>query len=60
MTNLTKTTDAVELNETDLDTIAGGEPICYLRYKLDRCFAVAASARGGTSNTDRPTEEVAF
>lgn len=35
-----------------------GAPICYLRYKLDRCFVKSWSTSGDAD--DRPTEEVAF
>ncbi len=35
-----------------------GKPMCYLRYKLDRCFIKSWSTSGDAD--DRPTEEVAF
>jgi type VI protein secretion system component Hcp len=35
-----------------------GEPKCYLRYKLDRCWVKSWSTSGDAD--DRPTEEVAF
>ncbi len=35
-----------------------GKPVCYLRYKLDRCFVKSWSTSGDAG--DRPTEEVAF
>jgi type VI protein secretion system component Hcp len=44
--------------------VAGGgdgtaaQPICYLKYKLDRCFVKSWSTSGDAD--DRPTEEVAF
>ncbi len=34
------------------------EPVCYLKYKLDRCFVKSWSIAGDAD--DRPTEEVAF
>jgi type VI protein secretion system component Hcp len=37
---------------------AEGKPICYLKYKLDRCFVKSWSTSGDAD--DRPTEEVAF
>ncbi|BCX46828.1 type VI secretion system effector protein [Haloferula helveola] len=44
--------------------VAGGgdgtadQPVCYLKYKLDRCFIKSWSTSGDAD--DRPTEEVAF
>ena len=35
-----------------------GKPICYLQYKLDRCFVKKWSTSSDAD--DRPTEEVAF
>jgi len=35
-----------------------GVPLCYLSYKLDRCFVKSWSTSGDAD--DRPTEEVAF
>lgn len=35
-----------------------GQPVCYLKYKLDRCFVKSWSTSGDAD--DRPTEEVAF
>jgi type VI secretion system secreted protein Hcp len=35
-----------------------GKPICYLRYKLDRCFIKSWTTSGDAD--DRPTEDVAF
>lgn len=35
-----------------------GKPVCYLKYKLDRCFIKSWSTSGDAD--DRPTEEVAF
>ena len=35
-----------------------GKPLCYLQYKLDRCFVKSWSTSSGAN--DRPTEEVAF
>lgn len=35
-----------------------GKPVCYLKYKLDRCFVKSWSTSGDAD--DRPTEEVAF
>ncbi len=35
-----------------------GKPVCYLRYKLDRCFVKSWSTSGDAD--DRPTEEVTF
>jgi type VI protein secretion system component Hcp len=43
--------DFVEVN-------AEGAPLCYLRYKLDRCFVKSWSTSGDADG--RPTEEVAF
>lgn len=37
---------------------SSGKPICYLRYKLDRCYVKSWSTSGDAD--DRPTEEVAF
>lgn len=49
--------------EIDFVEIGGGggqegKPVCYLRYKLDRCFVKSWSTSGDAD--DRPTEEVAF
>jgi type VI protein secretion system component Hcp len=49
--------------EIDFVEIGGGggvegKPVCYLRYKLDRCFVKTWSTSGDAD--DRPTEEVAF
>jgi type VI secretion system secreted protein Hcp len=35
-----------------------GKPVCFLKYKLDRCFIKSWSTSGDAD--DRPTEEVAF
>jgi type VI protein secretion system component Hcp len=35
-----------------------GKPLCYLKYKLDRCFVKSWSTSSDAD--DRPTEEVAF
>jgi type VI protein secretion system component Hcp len=35
-----------------------GRPVCYLKYKLERCFVKSWSTSGDAD--DRPTEEVAF
>jgi type VI protein secretion system component Hcp len=35
-----------------------GKPVCYLRYKLDRCFIKSWTTSGDAD--DRPTEDVAF
>jgi type VI secretion system secreted protein Hcp len=35
-----------------------GKPICYLKYKLERCFIKSWSTSGDAD--DRPTEEVSF
>jgi type VI protein secretion system component Hcp len=35
-----------------------GQPVVYLKYKLDRCFIKSWSTSGDAD--DRPTEEVAF
>ena len=37
---------------------SSAEPVCYLRYKLDRCFVKSWSISGDAD--DRPTEEVSF
>ncbi|MDX1460138.1 MAG: type VI secretion system tube protein Hcp [Xanthomonadales bacterium] len=37
---------------------ADSRPICYLKYKLDRCYVRSWSISGDAD--DRPTEEVAF
>ncbi len=37
---------------------ADGSPVCYLKYKLDRCFVKSWSVSGDAD--DRPTEEVAL
>jgi type VI secretion system secreted protein Hcp len=48
--------------EIDFVETAGGspagKPVCYLKYKLDRCFMKSWSTSGGADA--RPTEEVAF
>lgn len=45
--------------EIDFVEVAGdGTAVCYLRYKLDRCFIKSWSTAGDAD--DRPTEEVAF
>ena len=49
--------------EIDFVEVAGdgpskGQPVCYLKYKLDRCFVKSWSTSGDAD--DRPTEEVAF
>jgi type VI secretion system Hcp family effector len=49
------TIDFVEIGGT---TGTQGKPICYLRYKLARCFVKSWSTSGDAD--DRPTEEVAF
>ena len=41
-----------------VDVSEDGAPMCYLRYKLDRCFVKSWSTSGDAD--DRPTEEVAF
>jgi type VI secretion system secreted protein Hcp len=46
--------DFVEVAGSD----PSGRPICYLRYKLDRCFVKSWSTSGDAD--DRPTEDVAF
>ena len=46
---------------TDLaavDSAFEDQPLCYLKYKLDRCFVKSWSTSGDAD--DRPTEEVAF
>jgi type VI protein secretion system component Hcp len=47
----------------DFVEIAGGgktegKPLCYLRFKLDRCYVKSWTVNG--DGDDRPTEEVAF
>ncbi len=41
-----------------VEVAAGGMPVCYLRYKLDRCFVKSWTTNG--SADERPTEDVAF
>ena len=48
---MTKQTKTVELNDVELDDVAGG-----LKYKLDRAFIKSWSTSGDAD--DRPTEEV--
>ena len=53
--------DSTEIPEIIIgttETNAEGKPICYLKYKLDRCFIKSWSTSGDAD--DRPTEEVAF
>lgn len=50
---------ASEFDLKALDTaLAETQPMCYLKYKLDRCFVKSWSISGDAD--DRPTEEVAF
>jgi len=51
---------AAEINFVEVATggATAGKPVCYLKYKLDRCFIKSWSASGDAD--DRPTEEVAF
>ncbi len=46
--------------EIEFVEVAGtsGQAICYLKYKLERCFVKSWSTSGDAD--DRPTEEVAF
>jgi len=47
--------------EIEFVEVAGesaGQPVCYLKYKLDRAFVKSWSTSGDAD--DRPTEEVAF
>jgi len=48
----------IDFVEVGSDGDGEGKPICYLRYKLDRCFVKSWSTSGDAD--DRPTEEVAF
>lgn len=47
-----------EINFVEIAGGGAGQPICYLKYKLDRCFVKSWSTSGDAD--DRPTEEVAF
>lgn len=51
---ISKSMDAAALDAAMAET----EPMCYLQYKLDRCFVKSWSTSGDAD--DRPTEEVAF
>ncbi|MCA9186247.1 MAG: type VI secretion system tube protein Hcp [Pirellulaceae bacterium] len=53
------TTASTEIT-TETATVEASEakPMCYLKYKLDRCFVKSWSTSGDAD--DRPTEEVAF
>lgn len=45
-----------QIDFTESSRDAGGKTVCYLRYKLDRCFVKSWSTSG--SSDDRPVEEV--
>ena len=47
-----------ELHFVEVAGGGDGAPVCYLKYKLDRCFVKSWSVSGDAD--DRPTEEVAF
>ncbi len=51
------TTSAHESLDLAFNEVAKA-PMCYLRYKLDRCFVKSWSTSGDAD--DRPTEEVSF
>ena len=51
-------TEFPELLIASVETDSEGKPLCYLKYKLDRCFVKSWSTSGDAD--DRPTEEVAF
>ncbi len=51
-------TAEIEFVEVAGEGDAGDQPICYLKYKLDRAFVKSWSTSGDAD--DRPTEEVAF
>lgn len=51
-------TEFPELLIGSVETDTDGEPVCYLKYKLERCFVKSWSTSGDAD--DRPTEEVAF
>ena len=56
---MTNQTQVTELNDTDLDEAVGGST-CYLKYKLGRGFSMTVNSNETSTNTDRPSEEVAF
>jgi|GEM_PF-725867 len=47
-----------EIHFVELAAGGDGDPVVYLKYKLDRCFVKSWSTSGDAD--DRPTEEVAF
>ena len=44
--------------QAEVQEMEADEPVCYLKYKLDRAFIKSWSTSGDAD--DRPTEEVAF
>lgn len=55
---ISKSMDAASIDLAHTEAGDSGEPMCYLKYKLDRCFVKSWSTSGDAD--DRPTEEVAM